>query len=97
MLEEQTSMKYVHPLKVIVESRAKAVRALKDESRQFYLYIESSDNLLRSLVGSRVRLVILYVDLVSPTHMSMVLPLEKLTTIIQIFVQEMTIIVEWSV
>jgi adenylate cyclase len=93
MLEEQTSKKDVHALKTIAESRARTVGALKNESRQFHSYIESSEKYLRSHLGSKIKLVILYVDLVGSTHMSMVLPLEKLTTIIQIFAQEMTVII----
>ena len=78
MLEEQTSMTDVQVLKVIAESRARVAKALKQESKQFHSYLESSDEFLRSHLGSRVRLVILYADLVKSTHMSMMLPLEKL-------------------
>lgn len=93
MLEEQTSMTEVQVLKVIAESRARVAKALKHESKQFHSYLERSDEFLRSHLGSRVRLVILYADLVRSTHMSMMLPLEKLTTILQIFAQEMTVVV----
>lgn len=93
VLEEQTSKKDVHTIKMIAESRARTVGALKNESRQFKPYIESSDKYLRSHLRIKIQLVILYVDLVGSTHMSMVLPLEKLTTIIQIFAQEMTVII----
>jgi class 3 adenylate cyclase len=93
MLEEQTSMTDVQVLKVIAESRARVAKALKQESKQFQSYLESSDEFLRSHLGSRVRLVILYADLVRSTHMSMMLPLEKLTTILQVFAQEMTVVV----
>lgn len=93
MLEEQIAMKDVQALKVIAESRARVVKALKQKTRQFHSYLESSDKFLRSRIGSRVYLVILYADLVRFTHMSIMLPLEKLTTILQIFAQEMTIVV----
>ena len=59
----------------------------------FHSYLESSDKFLRSHLGSRVHLVILYADIVNSTRMSTVLPLEKLTTILQIFAQEMTVVV----
>ena len=93
MLEEQIAMKDVQALKAIAESRARVVKALKEKTRQFHSYLESSDNFLRSCIGSRVHLVILYADLVRFTHMSIMLPLEKLTTILQIFAQEMTVVV----
>ncbi|HET7147529.1 MAG TPA: adenylate/guanylate cyclase domain-containing protein [Candidatus Nitrosopolaris sp.] len=93
MLEEQTSMTDVHALKVIAESRARVAKALKEESIVFHSYLEGSDNFLRSHLGSRIHLVILYADIVNSTRMSTVLPLEKLTTILQIFAQEMTVVV----
>jgi adenylate cyclase len=93
MLEEQIAMKDVQALKAIAESRARVVKALKEKTRQFHSYLESSDNFLRSRIGSRVHLVILYADLVRFTHMSIMLPLENLTTILQIFAQEMTVVV----
>ena len=94
MLEEQTSMKDVYASKLIAESKAKTYGALKyKSSRQFHSYLESSDSFLRSHLGSKVHMTILYVDLVGSTHMSMILPLETITTIIQTFVQEMTVVV----
>jgi len=93
MLEEQIAMKDVQALKVIAESRARVVKALKQKTRQLHSYLESSDNFLRSRIGSRVHLVILYADLVGSTHLSVMLTLEKLTTILQIFAQEMTVVV----
>jgi len=88
MLAEQIAIKDVQALKGIVESRAKVAKALKQKTQQF-----RSDNFLRSHIGSRLHLVIQYADLVGFTHKSMVLPLEKLTTIWQIFAQEMNIVV----
>ena len=94
MLEEQTSIKDVNALKLIAESKARIVKSLKNyDTRQFRSFIESSDDFLRSHVGSRTHLVVLYVDLVGSTHMSTMLPLTDLTTVIQTFAQEMTIVV----
>ena len=94
MLEEQTSMKDVYASKLIAESKARTLGALKNKSsREFRSYLETSDSFLRSHLGSKVQMTILYVDLVGSTHMSMILPLETITTIIQTFVQEMTIVV----
>lgn len=94
MLEEQTSMNDVDLSKLIAESKARTLGTLKHKSsRQFSSYLETSNNFLRSQLGSKVQMTILYVDLVGSTHMSMILSLETLTTIIQTFVQEMTIVV----
>src|ERR1041385_2488697 len=94
MLEEQTSLKNVYASKLIAESKARTYGALKyKSSRQFHSYLESSDNFLRSHLGSKMQMTILYVNLVGSTHMSMILPLETITTIIQTFVQEMTVVV----
>ena len=94
MLEEQTSMKDVYASKLIAESKARTLGALKNKrSREFRSYLETSDSFLRSHLGSKVQMTILYVDLVGSTHMSMILPLETITTIIQTFLPEITIVV----
>jgi class 3 adenylate cyclase len=81
-------------LNAITESRARVLRLLKDPERRRYFSsnIESSDAFLRSHTDSKADLVILYADLAGSTHMSTVLDLRDLTTILQIFIQEMTII-----
>lgn len=81
-------------LSAITECKARALRLLKDPSRKEYVSsnIESSDAFLRSHTHSKANLVILYADLVGSTHMSTVLELRDLATILQIFIQEMSII-----
>ncbi|HET6641500.1 MAG TPA: adenylate/guanylate cyclase domain-containing protein [Nitrososphaeraceae archaeon] len=81
-------------LSVIRECKARTLRLLKDPNRKEYFSsnIESSDAFLRSHLDSKANLVILYADLVGSTHMSTVLGLRDLTTILQIFIQEMSII-----
>ena len=44
--------------------------------------------------GSKINFVILNVDLVASTKLSMTLPLDRLTTLIQSFNQEMSLIVK---
>jgi class 3 adenylate cyclase len=77
----------------ITECKARALRMLKDPNKQEYFSsnIESSDAFLRSHTHSKANLVILYADLVGSTHMSTVLELRYLTIILQIFIQEMSI------
>jgi adenylate cyclase len=81
-------------LSAITECKARALRLLKDPNKKEYFSsnIESSDAFLRSHLDSKANLVILYADLVGSTHMSTVLGLRDLTTILQIFIQEMSII-----
>ena len=80
-------------LNAITESKARVLKLLKDPNRKKYFSsnIESSDVFLLSHTDSKANLVILYVDLVGSTHMSTVLELRDLATILQIFIQEMTI------
>jgi adenylate cyclase len=80
-------------LSAITECKARALRLLKDPNKKEYFSsnIESSDVFLLSHTDSKANLVILYVDLVGSTHMSTILELRDLATILQIFIQEMTI------
>ena len=77
----------------ITESKARVLKLLKEPNgrRYFSSNIESSEAFLRSHTESKANLVILYADLVGSTHMSTVLDLRDLAAILQIFMQEMTI------
>jgi adenylate cyclase len=78
-------------LNAITESKARVLKLLKDPNRKNYFSsnIESSDVFLLFHTDSKANLVILYVDLVGSTHMGTIL--RDLATILQIFIQEMTI------
>jgi class 3 adenylate cyclase len=65
-------------------------KALKVES-QFNLSIEETQNILAKFAKSRVTFVILHIDLVGSTRLSMTLPVDRLATIIQAFTQEMSL------
>jgi adenylate cyclase len=65
-------------------------KALKVES-QFNLSIEEKQNILAKFAKSRVTFVILHIDLVGSTRLSMTLPVDRLATIIQAFQQEMSL------
>jgi adenylate cyclase len=67
-------------------------KALKSEP-QFDISMEETRRILNKFVKSKIALVILHVDLVGSTQLSMTLPLDRLTTIIQTFTQEMSIMV----
>ena len=68
-------------------------KALKVKS-DFDISMEETHRVLQKFSRSKVTLVILHVDLVGSTQLSMTLPLDRLTTIVQTFTQEMSIIQE---
>lgn len=67
-------------------------KALKSKP-EFTISIEETKSILKKLANSKVPLVILHVDLVGSTRLSMSVPLDRLTTIMQAFTQEMSIVV----
>jgi class 3 adenylate cyclase len=67
-------------------------KALKSEL-EFTISTEETKGILKKLAKSKVSLVILHVDLVGSTRLSNSVPLDRLTTIMQAFTQEMSIII----
>jgi Adenylate cyclase, family 3 (some proteins contain HAMP domain) len=65
-------------------------KALKVETR-FDLSTEESHGVLAKLAKSKAKLVILNIDLVGSTRMSMTLPVDRLATLVQAFTQEMSL------
>ena len=55
--------------------------------------MEEAQNILEKYAKSKVTFVILHIDIVGSTAMSMTLPVERLATIIQTFTQEMSLII----
>ena len=55
--------------------------------------VEEAQNVLEMYAKSKVIFVILHIDVVGSTKMSMTLPVERLVTIIQTFTQEMSVII----
>ena len=55
--------------------------------------VEEAQNVLEKYAKSKVTFVILHIDIVGSTAMSMTLPVERLATIIQTFTQEMSLII----
>jgi adenylate cyclase len=67
--------------------------ALKSELT-FDISMEETYKILEKYAKSKVTLVILHIDLVDSTKLSMTLPIDRLTTIIQAFTREMSLIIE---
>ena len=69
-------------------------KALKGEIPEFNISMtEETQNVLEGYARSKVTFVILHIDIVGSTAMSMILPVERLATIIQTFTQEMSLII----
>lgn len=60
----------------------------------FNISQENTQKLLEKFIGTTVPLVVLHVDLVGSTDLSMNLPLKRLVPIIQAFTQEMSLVIE---
>lgn len=67
-------------------------RALRFEP-QFDLSMEETNNILEKFVKSKVAFVILHIDIVGSTKLSMTLPADRLATIVQSFTQEMSALI----
>src|SRR3990172_2862096 len=64
--------------------------ALKQGYEYESTIIDESERFLRDLVSSRVNMIVLYVDLVVSTEITLSLPEEKVAIIIRSFAQEMS-------
>ena len=54
---------------------------------------EDTQNILKPYTGTKVSFVILHIDLVDSTKLSMTLPVNRLATIVQAFTYEMSLII----
>ena len=77
---------------VIKDAETRIWKALQS-GPEFTISTEETKGILKKLAKSKVPLVILHVDLVGSTRLSMSVPLDRLTTIMQAFTQEMSIVV----
>jgi class 3 adenylate cyclase len=77
---------------IIKESQVNTWKALKSKL-DFNTSFKDTQNILENYGESKINLVILHVDLVGSTRMSLNLPIDRLTTIIRSFAQQMSIVV----
>ena len=69
-------------------------KALRGTVPEFnILMVEEAQNVLEKYAKSKITFVILHIDIVGSTTMSMTIPVERLATIIQTFTQEMSLII----
>ena len=67
-------------------------KALRSEP-EISLSMERSNEVLRAFAKSKVTLVTLNIDLVDSTELSISLPLERLSIILQTFMQEVALVI----
>lgn len=72
---------------IIGETRERVLRTVKAGT---FFSAESSDELLRENLNSKLKLIVLYVDLVGSTMMTRSLPVAQLALLVQTFTQEMS-------
>lgn len=77
---------------VIKDSQVRIWKSLK-ANPEFNISLSESQKILEKFMESKIKLVILNIDLVGSTKMSLNLSIDRLTTIIRAFAQEMTILI----
>src|ERR1044071_6437742 len=75
---------------IMRRSQTRVSKTLEGEP-EFIISVSDTQNILGKAARSKMNFVILNVDLVASTKLSMILPLDKLTMMIQAFNQEMSL------
>lgn len=74
------------------ESQIRTWNALKSKP-ELNIIVKETQSILEQHAESKLKLVMLHIDLVGSTKMALTLPIDRLTTIIRAFAQEMTKII----
>src|ERR687898_609491 len=77
---------------LIEQSKKRVLESFEKRFRSNVMVEEPSGIFLREYIGSALKLVVLYVDLVGSTLMTRSLSVDRLANIIQTFTQEMSVI-----
>lgn len=77
----------------VKQAQERVWKALKFEP-EFDLSREETQAILEKFVKSKVEFVILHIDLVGSTKLSMTLPADRLANIVQAFTQEMSLVIK---
>ncbi|GBC73348.1 Adenylate cyclase 1 [archaeon HR04] len=91
IMGELSSTRVVDTQTYIAEVQARMWKALK-RGMHFKALTRSSEEFLKQHLNSKVKLVVLYADIVGSTRLSRMLPVERLATIIQAYTQEISLI-----
>lgn len=89
MMMSHSGQRVVDSETLIKETQKRVWHALKS-GYEYTSPIDESDKFLRQNVSSRLKMVVLYVDLVGSTNMTLELPENKVAIIITCFAQEMS-------
>lgn len=79
----------MHDVDSMIEDTQKRVWGALKKGYEYTPVVDESDKYLRSRVLSRINMLVMYVDLVGSTNMSLEMPEDKLAIIISSFAQEM--------
>ena len=77
---------------IIRSAQMEMWKSLRGEM-EFNISTEDSQDILAKVSGSKATFVILYIDIVGSTKLSMTLPVEKMAAIVRAFTHEMSVIV----
>lgn len=77
---------------IIKSAQMELWKSLKGEM-EFNISTEDCQDILAKVSGSRATFVILYIDIVGSTKLSMTLPVDKMAAIVRAFTHEMSVIV----
>ena len=93
MVLNRKGSKVVDSETLIKEAQKRVWASLKQGYEYEESVLDESDTFLRDLVSSRVNMIVMYVDLVGSTDITLSLPEEKVAIIIRAFAQEMSNVV----
>ena len=94
ILISKKGAKVVDSETLIKETQKRIWAALKQGYEYEETILDESDKFLRDLVSSRVNMIVMYVDLVGSTNITLTLPEEKVAIIIRSFAQEMSNVIK---
>jgi adenylate cyclase len=94
MLLSRKGAKVVDYETLVKETQKRVWASLKQGYEYEETILDESDNFLRDLVSSRVNMIVIYVDLVESTEITLSLPEEKVAIIIRAFAQEMSNVIK---
>ena len=94
MVLNRKSAKVVDSETMIKETQKRVWSSLKQGYEYEETTINESDKFLRNLISSRINMIVIYVDLVGSTEITLSLPEEKVAIIIRSFAQEMSTVIK---
>ena len=94
MVLNRKSAKVVDSETMIKETQKRVWSSLKQGYEYEETTINESDKFLRDLISSRINMIVIYVDLVGSTEITLSLPEEKVAIIIRSFAQEMSNVIK---